>query len=343
MSKILSILHKMQELREPVPTYALFAGIRPDTLLKVRVDLEGFDIVEEVDVVLYSNGGSAGDAYRMIRTFRERFKIVNIIVPFWAKSAATLFAFGASRMVLHEFGELGPIDAQIKQDREDDPGEAWVSALNVHSSLEQIEKRSREGMVEAFTKLRDESGIKIGRRQLADMLLDYSAKFYAPLLQKIETIELGAMSRNLNIGKMYAMRILKQYTDINDLVAEKFLDFLVYECPDHGYVIDYYLLKTYLSHVIRADEEPFGSDYYSQLGKLSIATMEPGWKESVGFIDNLINNLNEKNVSEKKYKEKRDGRSVGESGGFGVGSSEDDGAESISGERPPRRKIRVVP
>src|SRR3990167_9624009 len=227
MEKHLPILKQLKGMRGEVPTYVICAGIEPYTWIKVQESLDASKHDVEVDIVLNSSGGSPAEAYRMIRAFHEKFDTVNVIIPFWAKSAATLFAFGADRLVLHSCGELGPIDAQIRRDDERDP-EAWSSALDVQSSVAEIEKRSREGMLEMFTLMRGGENseiVRIGRKALAEMLLDYSAKFYAPLLQKIEPMEMGQRARVLNVGKMYARRILKQY---NSTTTDKQIEELLY-------------------------------------------------------------------------------------------------------------------
>lgn len=74
---------------------------------------------QEIDVIINSGGGSPEEAYRSIRTFRNNFETVNVIIPYWAKSAATLFALGGSQIIMDEFGELGPLDMQLVKERED--------------------------------------------------------------------------------------------------------------------------------------------------------------------------------------------------------------------------------
>jgi len=290
MNEHVPFLQKLQSLRKAVPMYVFITGITPHAWIKVKQNLHLAPDTDEIDVVLNSSGGSAEDAYRMIRTFREKYYTVNVIVPFWAKSAATLFAFGANRLVLHECGELGPIDAQIPKDDERDP-EAWSSALDVQSSVAEIEKRSREGMLEMFTLMRGGENseiVRIGRKALAEMLLDYSAKFYAPLLQKIEPMEMGQRARVLNVGKMYARRILKQYNSTTtDKQIEELLYFLVYECPDHGYVVDHQILRSFLPFVLKADQAPFGLEYYKTLGSLALFLMEKEWPNINDFLSSF--------------------------------------------------------
>jgi len=291
MEKHLPILKQLQGMRGEVPTYVICAGIEPYTWIKVQESLDASKHDVEVDIVLNSSGGSPAEAYRMIRAFHEKFDTVNVIIPFWAKSAATLFAFGADRLVLHSCGELGPIDAQIRRDDEKSPDEEYSSALNVQSSIAQIEKRSREGMLEMFTQLRnqpDSEITKIRRTQLAQMLLDYSAKFYEPLLQKIEPMEMGQMARYLDVGRMYARRILKQYTATPEADIDNLLYFLVYECPDHGYVVDYHILKSFLPFVIRADESPFSAEYHKTLGELSMLLIKERFPLINGFLNSYL-------------------------------------------------------
>lgn len=294
------ILNNLASLRKGVPTYIFFSPIDLTSFFAIREQLKekvNLQKEKEIDIILNSPGGDASTAYRLIRTFRERYEIVNIIIPFWAKSAATLFAFGGSRLVLHEFGELGPIDAQIKRNDEIEPEGEYSSALISQSSLRRIEERSREGFFEMFTALRikkpteeeDQRHIefrKIGRKQLAEILLDYSTKFYQPLLQKIDPTEIGEMSRVLEIGSMYARRILKQYTETSDEKIADLLDFLVFQCPDHGYVVDYPVIKPYLNHVIKANEPPFSDDYYKELDKLSFLLMRHQ-SRILSFFENL--------------------------------------------------------
>ncbi|MFA6315160.1 MAG: hypothetical protein WC648_02215 [Candidatus Paceibacterota bacterium] len=295
--KILQEIKKLQNLRNDVPTFVYFGGIGGINVVSVRKSLQTISSHgEEIDVILQSGGGQADDAYRLIRTFREKYETVNVVIPFWAKSAATIFAFGASRIVLNEFGELGPIDVQVKKDDDTDPDGQWSSALNVQASLAEIEARSRQGMLETFNRLRSkEKGngeiLKIGRKPLAEMLLDYSAKFYQPLLQKVETIELGTMTRSLNVGRMYTKRILKQYAELEDDKISKLIDFLAYDCPDHGYVVDYNILKSYLpDNVIKSSEAPFSEQYNKDLETLSIHLMmaDDGSDNIVGFLNTLL-------------------------------------------------------
>lgn len=281
------LVSELQALRKGVRTFIFLDDIGIRSVLRTRAALKDVSTGDEIDIILNSPGGQPADAYRLIRSFRERYKKVNIIIPFWAKSAATLFAFGGTTIVMHEFGELGPIDAQIRKNDEEKPSEAWESALNVQSSLSQIEDKASQSFVNLLINLQLNPDINIGRKQLADMLLKYNASFYTPLLEKIDTYEMGEMARYLDIGKMYAKRILKQYGIADDEKVTALLDFLVYDCPDHGYVVDYAILSKYLPNVIKSTDKPFGAAYDKTLGDLSRLLMFQREEVLVGFIDVL--------------------------------------------------------
>lgn len=289
----ITLSSELQKQRGDVPTFVLADGFSRQNVLKVRTELLGMPHGPEIDIILHSLGGNADDAYRLIRAFRTRYDVVNIIVPFWAKSAATIFAFGGTRILLHEFGELGPLDAQIKKDDDDGLATGYASALNVQSSLEQIESRARVGVIEMMKTVGGDPDIRISRKQLFDMLLSHSSHFYEPLLQKTDTMEIGSMARYLQIGAMYAERILKQYSTIDEDKLRGLLDFLVYGAPDHGYVVDYSSLKPYLDNVHLANEPPFGEDYYNTLEQLSLV-LTGNTLGRIGYVNKLMDELESK-------------------------------------------------
>jgi ClpP class serine protease len=71
-----------------------------------------------LDLILNSNGGSAISAERIINVCQNYVQKHNngefrVIVPRVAKSAATIVALGADKIILCENAELGPFDPQI--------------------------------------------------------------------------------------------------------------------------------------------------------------------------------------------------------------------------------------
>jgi len=75
--------------------------------------LKSMGSADRIDLILYSYGGDADAAYKMIIVLREFCKELRIIVPSEAKSAATLMALGADIILMGPLSELGPIDPVV--------------------------------------------------------------------------------------------------------------------------------------------------------------------------------------------------------------------------------------
>ena len=69
-----------------------------------------------IDLILHSGGGDTNAADKLITMARDKAKngLIRVIVPHYAKSAATLMALGADAIVMSDSSELGPIDPQVR-------------------------------------------------------------------------------------------------------------------------------------------------------------------------------------------------------------------------------------
>ena len=126
--------------------------------------------------------------------------------------------------------------------------------------------------------------LKIGRSKISQQLLDYLTNFYKPLLSKIDPYEIGSNKRFLEISEKYAERILLFFNKIEENDMRTLIDYLVNECPDHGYVIDYDLIHLFLPNVIKSEE--INLEYKNKLTELSILffknTLELNY---IGFVE----------------------------------------------------------
>ena len=97
MNELLKYVEELGEIRK-IPQF-LYCN---DTIFPCWVQLKDQIVlfkssspdIKEIDFILNSSGGTADDAYRIIRTLKQNFETVNIVIPFWAKSAATLLSLG---------------------------------------------------------------------------------------------------------------------------------------------------------------------------------------------------------------------------------------------------------
>ena len=69
-----------------------------------------------IDLLLHSPGGNIDAAEKLVLLIRKRAGTapVRVIVPDYAKSAATLIALGANTIVMSDSSELGAIDPQVE-------------------------------------------------------------------------------------------------------------------------------------------------------------------------------------------------------------------------------------
>lgn len=295
MEKLIEIIAELEQLRDGVPQLLFNAPIVPRSMIATREDVLKFKKknkeVREIDFILNSPGGSADDAYRIIRMLRNNFETVNIIVPFWAKSAATLLALGGSKIIMDEFGEFGPLDAQIGKERDDSPEFNSESALNDEHSVGRLETRFKELFESMYGHLYKNYKIRIHKTELAKLLLENASKFYEPLLSQIDPYRLGEKRRVLDVGANYAERILVQFN--RNIVPEKnitlLVDYLVNGCSDHGYIIDYEIISELLNKELVFRSDVFGEEYKNKLSELSGLFIEHNdIVEVVGFINRLI-------------------------------------------------------
>lgn len=299
--KIKDIVLKIGKIRK-IPQFLFVGSIYPKSVQLLRDNIYKFKKenleITELDFIINSPGGSPDDAYRIIRTLRQNFDIVNIIVPFWAKSAATLLSLGGSQIIMDEFGEFGPLDVQIAKRREDSPDFDRESALIDEKSLEIIEDHSKVSFIKTYRLIHNsDNDILIKKTELSKQIFDFLSDFYKPLLSKIDPYKLGDKKRKLDIGKDYADKILRQYNKKLKSEDRRYLvDFLVNDCPDHGYIIDFDEINKYLPNVVKSED--IGKEYKGILGDLTTLFIE--LKEDILFVDFIVDKKENENSELKK-------------------------------------------
>jgi len=67
-----------------------------------------------LDLLLHSSGGVLEAAYKFVRICRQYCHSFGVIVPVFAKSAASVICFAADEIVMTTVSELGPVDPLIQ-------------------------------------------------------------------------------------------------------------------------------------------------------------------------------------------------------------------------------------
>lgn len=163
-------------------------------------------------LILNSNGGSGDAAEKLLTMCRKKFSDeFTIIVPNFAKSAATMMCLGADKIMMGYPAELGPIDPQIPDGRG-----GWIPARSYIDGLDIIRKNVTE------------------KKDPPEM--------YLSMLQQVRPEIISICEASIKGARKFAEHWLKKYmlkdnpTQAED-VAEWLSDGKTYK--SHGKVIDY--------------------------------------------------------------------------------------------------------
>jgi len=92
--------------------------------------LQDADRDRDLHLMLWSPGGDGEIAVRLVRAAQSRCRELIVIVPDQAKSAATLLALGAHRLLMSATSDLGPVDPQFQL------GQSLVAAKDIIAAVE---------------------------------------------------------------------------------------------------------------------------------------------------------------------------------------------------------------
>lgn len=207
-----------------------FSEIEYSVLSGFRKHASELENKKPVGLLIESPGGNAHAAYHIVRFFQRRSKHLMVIVPRYAKSAATLMALGATELLMGKDAELGPLDVQMF----DPEREEYGSALNAVQSLERLNAFSMSAIDQLMPLLIRRTGRKLDT--LLPLVLNYVVTFVKPLSEKIDAVDYTKKSRELKVAEQYAMRLMKKQYGWTR--AETVARALVEKFPTHGFVID---------------------------------------------------------------------------------------------------------
>lgn len=191
---------------------------------------DGFKGTETLEVLVHSPGGHANIAYQISDFFKNHCEQLHYLVPMQAKSAATLLCLNADKIVMGEWGELGPLDVQLDDILE--YGKRTFSPLNEFKSMEFLRDYATE-FLDFFSWLLVERGMSV--KQALHEAMPGVSSIMSPLYSHVDPSKLGSYRRFLAEGEEYAVRLLKSAGNGN---AKKIAEQLVWKYPAHGFVIN---------------------------------------------------------------------------------------------------------
>jgi len=209
--------------------------ISPANLTPVRREIEDqIDLPREqveIDVWLESPGGDAHSAFKLALMLRHAASRIRVVVPDYAKSAATLLSLAGDEIFLAPGAELGPLDAQMP---EEGSYSGYISALNIARAADEVARDALEMAVVGGADLLAITGLS--RAQTLEVVLGFSAEFSKPLVCQLDPKLVHHAKQMLLVTAKYAEQLLTLTGCRN---ADEVAHSLVENFPTHGYVIAY--------------------------------------------------------------------------------------------------------
>jgi Serine dehydrogenase proteinase len=209
--------------------------ITSDTLVPIRRKIE--DLVTEprdeveIDVWLESPGGDAHTAYKLALILRHVAGFIRVVVPDYAKSAATLLALVGDEIYLAPGAELGPLDAQMP---EEGSLSGAISALSIAHAADAVAEDAVALAGTGGAQLLRRTGLS--RAETLNAMLRFSAQFSEPLVRQLNPTLVHQAKESLRVTGRYAEQLLEKTTKGK---AAHIASQLVETFPTHGCVIAY--------------------------------------------------------------------------------------------------------
>jgi len=216
--------------------FAPGASMRGLTFKKVSQSLKAASFPEKaqttVDVWLDSPGGSARDAYKIALLLRSIACRIRVVIPDYAKSAATLLSLVADEIYMGPAAELGPLDVQL--DYEKNPG-MRVSALDRIGNLNQITEAAREIVLGLGGEVRYKT--RLSRGETVSVMADLASSLLKPLVSQVDPTILHQSNRMLKEAADYGKRLMLTREGCPRELAISLPKRLTKDYPTHGYAI----------------------------------------------------------------------------------------------------------
>ena len=178
----------------------------------------------KIILVLNSPGGDIDAAYSLCQILRAQCQCFEIVVPMWAKSAATLLCLAADKILMTPLAELGPLDVQVRE-----PGEVnFKGALDEYQAIMYVREEALNTLDNTVRLILSRTGMDI--RDILAPAGNFVSNLVSPLYNQIDPVKLGRRARQLDIGYQYALRVLKKYGEFEDYLCNWVANKIVYGC-----------------------------------------------------------------------------------------------------------------
>lgn len=229
--------------------YFYFGAISMTGYYRLCSEIEKHKNKDKVILCLTTFGGDPDAGFRIGRALQHHYNgDVTIYIPNVCKSAGTLTAISAKKIIMNNKGELGPLDVQL---RKDDELGANNSGLDIFKTLDTLEDRVNSSFNRYLRSVRFGQGLST--RMSADIATKLTAIIINPIAEQIDPMKIGEHQRATDIAIEYGNRLNQTSQCLKD--NEMSLEKLIRGYPSHGFVIDRKEAKTIFSCVSAATSD----------------------------------------------------------------------------------------
>lgn len=199
-------------------------------------------------LILTTNGGLANSAYQIARFFQNHYKTFSVFIPAFCKSAGTMVALGAHRLIMGPFSELGPLDVQLYE--RDEIG-ARKSGLLSHSAFEALKREAFDLYEHVLLSIKQRSSDNISFSLASDVSSEIASRLLAPIYEQISPNVLGSDYRDLRVAIEYGRRLAA----VSNNIETQAIVWLTEHYPSHDFIID----KNEAEQLFNVVDSPDGS------------------------------------------------------------------------------------
>jgi sulfur relay (sulfurtransferase) DsrC/TusE family protein len=186
-----------------------------DQLETIKQDSEA----KELDIFLYSRGGTTETPWKIVSLLREFFPRYNVIIPYRAHSAATHIALGAQELIMGPLAELSPVDPTRMHPllpKGSDGTPIPISVQDLKHCISFIRNEAKD-------------------RYTAEAV----AEIYTSLFEYINPLALGAIEQSYRLARLISTNILEtRFDEVKDgKKIAHIVDILSADYQSHAYPI----------------------------------------------------------------------------------------------------------
>lgn len=238
---------------------------------------------ENVYLIIVTEGGDLHAAYRIARYLQERYTGFIMYISGPCASAGTLMAVGAHELVMHDQGELGPIDAQIPISGEPEGMRSSLTVSDALDALQTMALSSYRSFLRGIQDSREEEGDEpILMRTAMEVAAKMTTDLFSPIYGQVDPMHVGDARRAMLTSERYGTILLREGLNI----SEEGLFLLASDYPSHGFVIDRAEAQRFFYNVDEPDADELR--LASELGELALEQQDISGSRLFEFLSNEV-------------------------------------------------------